>query len=330
MRRLRVSTLAIAWTALVVTVLLNLQGAVVRATGSGAGCGSHWPTCNGEIIPLAPSFATMLEFGHRLLTLSLLFIGLWLLVRAAKGRHENPRLFLATLAALFFLVLQSLVGAATVVFGFTGENTSLMRGIIVPIHLINSMSMVGALVLAVLYAGRSAPGPLRLRRQGTLATTLGLGFLGMYALLFTGGVAALGNTIFPSASLLDGLSQDFNPAAPILLQLRVLHPLIGMAVGVYLFTSLGLSLWMKPTSQVKKLGFWLFAVYLAQMLVGVINLVQMAPIPLQLLHLGLATLAFSLFTAFSVHALASRPEVSLRAGEEAPSEATLSPAGWPR
>jgi heme A synthase len=321
-RRHGVGTLAIAWTALITTVLLNLQGAVVRATGSGAGCGSHWPTCNGEIVPLQAGFATALEFSHRLLTLVLLALVLWLLLLAFRGRRENLGLYRASLAAVFFLVLQSLVGAATVVFGFTGENTSLMRGVIVPIHLVNSMSMVGALVIAVLYA-TGAPGPLRLRRQGALATTLGLGFLGMYTLLFTGGVAALGNTIFPSASLLDGLSQDFNPAAPILLQLRVLHPLIGMAVGIYLVTSLGLSLWMKPTSQVKRLGWWLFAVYLVQMLVGMVNLLQMAPLALQLLHLGLATLAFSLFTAFAAHALAARSSVHLR-------EAELSPAGLQR
>ncbi len=316
--RSEISTLAIAWTALVTTALLNLQGAVVRATGSGAGCGSHWPSCNGELIPLAPSFATSLEFSHRLLTLTLLLMGLWLLRRAYKTRRDNKGLWYAALGALFFLVLQSLVGAATVIFGYTGENTSLARGFIVPTHLINSMSMVGALVLAVVYARDRAPGPLRLRAQGALALTLGLGFLGMYTLLFTGGIAALGNTIFPASSLREGLAQDFNQAAPLLLRLRVLHPVIGMAVGVYLFMSLGLSLWMKPTSQVKRLGWWLFFVYLVQMAVGMMNLALLAPIALQLLHLGLATLSFALFTAFSAHALGGEREARLSAAHGAP------------
>jgi hypothetical protein len=40
-------------------------GAFVRATGSGAGCGAHWPVCNGEVVPRAPALETLIEFGHR-------------------------------------------------------------------------------------------------------------------------------------------------------------------------------------------------------------------------------------------------------------------------
>ena len=47
----RARTLSIfAWTSLVYTVLVAVWGAYVRATGSGAGCGNHWPLCNGEVI----------------------------------------------------------------------------------------------------------------------------------------------------------------------------------------------------------------------------------------------------------------------------------------
>src|SRR5690606_41725177 len=54
-----------ALTALVANVVVILQGAVVRATGSGAGCGSHWPTCNGTIVPLDPTLETGIERGDR-------------------------------------------------------------------------------------------------------------------------------------------------------------------------------------------------------------------------------------------------------------------------
>ena len=54
-----------AWVALAMTVLVIVWGAVVRATGSGAGCGSHWPLCNGDVVPLAPTVATIIEFVHR-------------------------------------------------------------------------------------------------------------------------------------------------------------------------------------------------------------------------------------------------------------------------
>src|SRR5512143_2045168 len=55
-----------AWMVLAFSVLVVLWGTFVRATGSGAGCGSHWPLCNGEIIPRAPAVATVIELTHRL------------------------------------------------------------------------------------------------------------------------------------------------------------------------------------------------------------------------------------------------------------------------
>ena len=55
-----------AWITLAVTIVVIVWGAVVRTTGSGAGCGSHWPLCNGGVVPLAPTTATIIEFTHRL------------------------------------------------------------------------------------------------------------------------------------------------------------------------------------------------------------------------------------------------------------------------
>ena len=54
------------WITLVTNFGVILWGAFVRATGSGAGCGEHWPTCNGEVIPRPEDIETMIEFTHRL------------------------------------------------------------------------------------------------------------------------------------------------------------------------------------------------------------------------------------------------------------------------
>ena len=43
-----------AWAVLGWNILVVLWGAYVRASGSGAGCGNHWPFCNGEVVPRAP------------------------------------------------------------------------------------------------------------------------------------------------------------------------------------------------------------------------------------------------------------------------------------
>lgn len=309
----KLSTLAIAWTALVLTALLSLQGAVVRATGSGDGCGRYWPTCNGEIIPYSPSLATGLEFSHRLLTVLLAVVGLWLLFRTFRSRRERPGLWLATLGAAFFFILQSLVGAATVIFGLTGDNASLARSLVLPIHLVNSVSMLGALVLAVLYARQRTPGRWQLGQRPLLGVLLGFGLLGMYLLMFSGGIAALGSTLFPAESLREGIAASFSYYSHLLVRLRTLHPLLGATVGSYLFLSLGLIRYLAPSPEVQRVAQALVAVYLLQLIVGVATLAFLTPLVLSLLHLALAMLSFGLYTALVAYALASLPAPALTA-----------------
>ncbi len=288
----------------IATSVVILQGAIVRATGSGAGCGSHWPTCNGEIIPLATTTETMIEFSHRLLSLAVLILGAWLLRRGFKSRKENPSLWVWSAVAFFFLIVEALLGAATVLFGLTGDNTSVARGLMVASHLVNSLLLVGALTLTLVYAReKGAPGPLRVRQQGVLTTVLGVSLIGMLVLMFSGGIAAMGNTMFPSESLREGIAADFDPASHPLIRLRILHPLIAIGVGVYLFVSLGLGRWLKPVASAKPFAQALFGVYVAQLLIGTLNLALLAPVVLQLLHLMTAIAAFALLSALSAYTL---------------------------
>ncbi|MDZ7799365.1 MAG: COX15/CtaA family protein [Trueperaceae bacterium] len=295
-----VSTPALAWTALIANVLVILQGAVVRITHAGAGCGRHWPTCNGEIVPLAGGTATLIEFTHRLMSAVVLALGVWLLARAFRSRTQRPGLWAFAAASFALLVVEALLGAATVLLGLTGSDASLGRGVMVASHLVNSVLLVGALAATVVYATGRGRWPLRLGTQGALATALTVGLVGMLALTFSGGIAAMGNTIFPSSDLASGLAADFDPDAHPLVRLRILHPLIALSVGVYLFVSLGFAWWSKPTPHARGATRALFAVYLAQLLVGALNLAFLAPVVLQLLHLSLAVAAFGLLAATTV------------------------------
>ena len=307
-----ISTLTLAWIALIGNLIVILQGAVVRATGSGAGCGSHWPTCNGEVIPLAHTTESLIEFSHRLLSLVVLVLGIWLLRRVWQHRQQNLGLWVWGSAAFFFLVVEALLGAATVLFGLTGENTSVARGLMVASHLINSLLLVGALTLTVIYANHKRPAwPLRLEQQGTVLTVLALGLLGMLVLMFSGGIAAMGNTMFPSESLGEGLAADFDPNSHPLIRLRILHPLIAISVGIYLFLSLGLGRLLKPVTEAKPFVQALFSVYLLQLLIGTLNLAFLAPTALQLLHLFTAVLSFALLTVVIIYTLGfdSKPRV---------------------
>jgi hypothetical protein len=67
-RRTSQALVRFAWSVVGYNVLVILWGALVRATGSGAGCGNHWPLCNGEVIPLSPRVDTIIEFTHRCMT----------------------------------------------------------------------------------------------------------------------------------------------------------------------------------------------------------------------------------------------------------------------
>lgn len=308
---LKLSTAGLAWLTVAVNVVVILQGAVVRATGSGAGCGSHWPLCNGEVLPLAPSTETLVEFSHRLLSLAALALGLWLLVRAWRLRKERLPLFTWAALAFFFLVVEALLGAATVLLGLTGDNATVGRGLMVATHLVNSLLLIGTLSATLVYALPKAPGPVRVRGQALVTTVLSVGFVGMLVLMFSGGIAAMGNTIFPSESLSAGFAADFDPTSHLLIRLRILHPLIAISVGLYLFLSLGLSWWLRPVSRAKRVAQALLAVYLVQLLVGTLNLALLAPIALQLLHLSLAVLAFGLLSVFAVYTLGGAPEPHL-------------------
>lgn len=300
-------SLHLAWAALIGNGVVILQGAVVRSTGSGAGCGSHWPTCNGQVVPLDPSTGTIIEFNHRLLSAGVLILGAWLLTRALRTRRENPGL--AAYAGLGFalVVLEALIGAATVLLGMTGDNTSVARGVWVASHLVNSLLLIGALAATVVYAGREPPAyPLRLRAQGSLASVTGLGLGLMLLLMFTGGIAAMGNTIFPPESLAAGLRADLDPSSHLLIRLRLLHPLIAITVGTYLFVALGMAWWLKAVPAARRTSKALLGVFLTQVAVGILNLALLAPAVLQLIHLALAVTAYALLSATTVQLLGGR------------------------
>ncbi len=295
------TTPKLAWVTLWANVVVIIQGAFVRATGSGAGCGSHWPTCHGELVPLSGDVHTAIEFGHRLLSLVVLFLGTWLLRRVWRERAANRGAYVFGLAAFIFLLIEAGLGALTVLWGLTGDNQSTARGLMVATHLVNSLFLMGTLAATVVYARRDRPAyPLRLAQQGPLTTVLLVAFIGMQVLMFSGGIAAMGNTMFPSESLAEGIAADFDPESHPLIRLRILHPLIAIVVGVYLFLALGMARWLKPVPHGHRLRQWLLGTYLVQLGVGTVNLALLAPIVLQMLHLGLAVLAFSLLAALSV------------------------------
>src|SRR5512146_1646882 len=138
---------AYAWMVLGYNILVILWGAVVRATGSGAGCGEHWPLCQGVVIPHAQQIATLIEFSHRATSGidALLVVGLVWMAFRRYGRGHAVRRY--AVASGVFTVTEALVGAALVVFGEVGNNVSTGRVVVLSVHLVNTFMLLASLAL---------------------------------------------------------------------------------------------------------------------------------------------------------------------------------------
>jgi len=290
-----------AWAVLAYNLLVILWGAFVRASGSGAGCGSHWPLCNGEVVPLAPQVATLIEFSHRVTTslAGLLVIGLVFgAFRAFPKGH--PARFGAALSLAFILV-EGLVGALQVRLGLTADNASVGRAVVGSIHLANTFLMLAAMALTAWWA--SGEPPLQLRRQGLLVWVFAVGLLGVLLVGASGAITALGDTLFPSESLADGLQADFSAGAHFLIQLRVIHPILAVLVGVYAIAAGRLAAAWRPRAATRRLSWALVALFGAQLLIGVLNVALLAPIFMQIIHLFMADLVWVVLVLASAAAL---------------------------
>ena len=295
MKRSRFSNYA--WGVLVYNLIVILWGAYVRASGSGAGCGSHWPLCNGVVIPPAPQVATLIEFTHRL-TSGLSFISiLFLLIWAWRVYPKGSLVRVGAVLSMTFILTEALIGAGLVLFSWVANDASINRAIAISFHLLNTFLLLASITLTAWWG--SGGKPLQFSGQGWVLWGLALGWLGLMLLGVSGALTALGDTLFPVTTLAEGIRQDFTPTASFLIRLRLFHPFIAMTVGTYigiLVIALGLS---QADSQVKQFGLLLVCLFVLQICAGILNVYLLAPIWLQLVHLFLADSAWIVLVLFS-------------------------------
>lgn len=301
-----------AWFVLIYNALVIAWGAYVRASGSGAGCGSHWPVCNGEVIPSFKKFETLIEFSHRVTSGLVLPLVLILLYWTFKVSKKGDPLRKTVSWSLVFVIIEALVGAGLVRFGLVDKDDSLARAVVMSIHLANTFLLLSFLTLTAWWA--SGKPVLKLKSQGPLLWGLVVALIGVLTLGISGAVTALGDTLFPVQNLLEGFQQDFSPTAHFLVRLRLLHPLIAISVGIYLVLMLGLASHLRPSNDVRIWGRISIGVFAFQLVLGLVNVALRAPIELQLLHLFLADLLWVAVIITSVAALAEGvPKVELAA-----------------
>lgn len=299
---------AYAWFVLAFNIGVILWGAYVRATGSGAGCGSRWPLCNGEIIPRAPQIDTIIEFSHRLSSGIAFLLVLGLFLWGFRNYSKGHPVRLGASLSLLFIITEALVGAGLVLFEWVADDTSSGRAISMAVHLVNTFLLLASLTLTAVWA--SGGKRVSLTGQGGLLIVFGIGFIGIIFLGITGAITALGDTLFPEKSLLDGLMQDFNPSAHFLVRLRVWHPLIAITIGTFVILVAGVLALLSDDNSVKRFARTLIVLFIFQLGAGFVNLMLLAPIWMQIVHLLFADLVWITFVLLAA-ATFSRDETEI-------------------
>jgi len=323
---------AYAWLVLGYNILVILWGAVVRATGSGAGCGEHWPLCQGVVIPHAEQIATLIEFSHRATSGIdvLLVIGLvWLAFRRFSRGHAVRRY---AAASGFFTLTEGLVGAALVLFGEVGKTVSTGRVVILSVHLVNTFLLLASLALTAWAASRQLSADSNQPPQHPQARSKGLsiayaaGLVGAIVIAITGTIAALADTLFPARSLAESFRWDFAGSTAPILHLRIIHPVIAVLVGGYLLVLAVMTLSSPGPAAAKRMARRLVGLVLLQFCFGAVNIVLLTPVYMQILHLLAADLIWIVLVLLAAETLGWQAETVASPLSPSP---TAAPAATP-
>lgn len=268
-------------------LFIILWGAWVRLSGSGAGCGEHWPMCNGEVIPTSPSLQTLIEFTHRA-TSGLFGITVFLQMLLARSEFGKRHLVFKSSVALFIItIIEALIGAVLVKKGLVTTNASSLRAWVIGAHLINTLLLLGSMGVTEFALTK------RELKSSVPPWQKLLAIFGLILILVVGSfgaIAALGNTLFPAGSLAEGIAMDFNASAPFLVQLRIFHPALALVMGLLWIVLL--NLWREEADD-KEIKAWLsssLGLIFISLGFGLVNWLLMAPVWGALVHLLLADL----------------------------------------
>lgn len=298
-----------AWATLAYTVGVILWGAYVRASGSGAGCGDHWPLCNGVVIPRQPTVATLIEYSHRLTSglalMAVVVLLLWVWRRCAAG-HPARR---AALMSVVFMLLEAAIGAGIVLFQYVADNESMARALWMAVHLANTFILIGWITLTGWWLTDGSGGSSTRPSAGVIAVLVSVA-LGLLLVGSSGAVAALGDTLFPDGSLAEALAADLSPTSHMLIRLRVLHPTFAVLTAVACMFLVP-RLVSGAGAVTRRFARALAGLSAVQLVLGAVNVILLAPVWMQMVHLLVADLiwiTFVLMSATVFRAGHARPE----------------------
>lgn len=280
-----------AWATLAYTLFVVLFGAWVRITGSGAGCGQHWPTCHGEIVHRPESIETVIELTHRVTSSLDGLVAIALVVLAFRAFDRGHWARRGAGLALVFVILEGLIGAVLVKEELVADDDSVARAVVMAIHLVNTSLLTGAMAVAAWAGGHAER--VRVRPLARVEWLLIAGLLGMLLTSMTGAVTALGDTLYPvdtTGTLGERLATDHGLTAHFLQRARIFHPVMAVGLGGFLLYVATAVRERRPTPAVATCARWTTIFVLCQVGAGVVNIMLSAPGWMQIVHLMLAKL----------------------------------------
>lgn len=296
---------AASWALIVYTALIIAWGAWVRISGSGDGCGAHWPLCHGEAIPSAANVKTWTEVSHRYSTalFGLLVIAQLVAIRRLTPR-DNPARFWIW-CTLFFTATEALIGRMLVTRGLVDESQSLSRLVVMPLHLVNTSLLLFSEVMAAESVAWGLRKVVAISPRQRRWIAVGIAFATV--LLTTGAIAALGSHLMPATSLQQGLAQDLQQDAHLAVRLRLLHPLLGLIIPLASWFICSHWAVQAPSPQLSTMYRRFGISVLVMVIIGILTLTLLAPTWLKLVHLTLANILVILGSRCIFHTL--RPGV---------------------
>ena len=314
-RLLAVGTIAVVYG-------LIVFGGIVRITDSGMGCGPEWPLCNGEVIPSVWTLETTLEYLHRVIALLVIILSGSLLLAGWRKRHENRWFFLLPVIAVAFVMVQSGLGAITVLLDLHADVTTAHHGL-AQIFL-GTLIVLGVLTYRSRLSGGPAhrpPGSSRVTRAGIIAgvATMALLLAGAYTATTGAGYAC------PEWPLCSGYYVPGTGSTLVDTQLihRWLALISALAIGYLIYETYR---WRSDSSLMKNLSLGLGALMLLQIMVGAANIWTQMHDLLASLHVALATLIWGMLVlTVAIDNVMPAPATSLPARGHA-EERTRNPA----
>jgi cytochrome c oxidase assembly protein subunit 15 len=273
-----------AWSVLVYFIIVFLGGTLVRATGAGAGCGDHWPLCNGTIVQHHPRIDTIIEFTHRIMSGLSVFAVLGLLAWTFADTVRGHLARVAAVAAVVFTLFEAILGALLVKLGLTAQSQSPIRPAYLSLHLSNTLLLLAALTLtAHLLSRRKA----FLRDSVRLVAPFGavVAVVVVMVVGVTGSLAALGDTLFPASSLGSALAQDFSATSGWLVRWRWLHPTVALFAATFLLWLLVRAAQQRTHWDNRRLCALVLLLLTAVFSLGLLDVVLLAPLWVQVAHL---------------------------------------------